>query len=38
LTEYVASLTEEEPRKIINVLKNDGLLFDVGKPGKAGVK
>ena len=38
LTEYVTSLTEEEPTKIINVLKNDGLLFDVGKPGKAGVK
>jgi hypothetical protein len=38
LTEYIASLTEEEPTKIINVLKNDGLLFDVGKPGKAGVK
>jgi hypothetical protein len=38
LTEYVASLTEEKPSKIINVLKNDGLLFDVGKPGKAGVK
>jgi hypothetical protein len=38
LTEYIASLTEEEPSKIINVLKNDGLLFDVGKPGKAGVK
>jgi hypothetical protein len=37
LTEYIASLTEEEPSKIINVLKNDGLLFDVGKPGKAGV-
>jgi len=38
LTEYVASLTEEEPSKIINFLKNDGLLFDVGKPGKIGVK
>jgi hypothetical protein len=38
LTEYIASLTEEEPTKIINVLKNDGLLFDVGKPGKIGVK
>ena len=38
LTEYVKTLTQESPTKIVDVLKSDGQLFDVGKPAKLGVK
>ena len=38
LTEYVKTLTQENPTKIVDVLKSDGQLFDVDKPAKLGVK
>ena len=38
LIEYIKTLTEENPVKIVDVLKSDGQLFDVGKPAKMGVK
>jgi hypothetical protein len=35
LTEFLSSLTDQ-PAKVIEILKNDGQLFDVPKPGKLG--
>ena len=38
LTEHVKSLTEDDPSRIIDILKRDGQLFDVNKVGRLGVK
>ena len=38
LTEYVKTLTQESPTKIVDILKSDGQLFDVAKPAKLGAK
>lgn len=38
LIEYIKTLTQESPSRIIEVLKSDGQLFDVGRLGKLGVK
>ncbi|MGB9672233.1 MAG: hypothetical protein ACPLZY_03710 [Candidatus Norongarragalinales archaeon] len=37
LTEFLSSLTDK-PNRIVEILKEDGVLFDVGVVGKLGVK
>jgi hypothetical protein len=38
LTEHIMTLTQEDPTKIIDILKQEGQLFAVNKPGKLGAK
>jgi len=38
LTEHVKSLAEDDPSRIIDILKRDGQLFNVSKVGRLGVK
>ena len=38
LIEYIKTLTQEEPTRIIDILKQEGQLFAVNKPGKLGAK
>jgi hypothetical protein len=37
LTEFLSGLTEQ-PTRIIGIMKNEGVLFDINQVGKLGVK